>query len=131
MSDPEFILPLAVGAGSFVILAVCLAVLHRMWELHHGYYGIVMLNVVAILHPHGPWWLAFAWVGTVFIIDDTIQHAAQALGMVPAMHDFTPLHNLGARVMGLDWKRMGWAAPIGIIIILAGLAIFFATRAMP
>jgi hypothetical protein len=92
------------------------------WK-HHGYYGIV---IIALSIPHrNPWLLS---LGYILLIDDTLQHFEQALGVRARMDDFTPIHKFGAWLMGLDYKKLGWFAPAAIVVILTAAAIFFALR---
>lgn len=78
-----------------VILFASLLRLHRVEELHHGYYGLaICLLAFGITGPHWLWAL-----GLLLLLDDDVQHVSQALGLVPRMADFTPIHKLGAWIV--------------------------------
>ena len=81
-----FWLPLA----CFAVLMGSLAALHRLDELHHGYYGAVLCWTPLLGLPSWLWWL-----GLYLLVDDTIQHLSEAIGI--AKSDWTPVHRLG------DW----------------------------
>lgn len=78
------------------ILLVSLAIIHRLGEFHHGYIGAVLL--VAALLLDAP--VVFMWLGIALLADDDVQHVAEAVGLVPRMADFTPIHKLGAWLLG-------------------------------
>lgn len=100
--------------------------LHRLREVHHGYLGAALC--ILQLAYHWPLWLS--WIGIVLLIDDDVQHTAEALGHIPRMSDFTPIHKLGAWLLGrlqsIDWKDAGWWAPLAIVAVIAAAAIYFA-----
>ncbi|MEO7102356.1 MAG: hypothetical protein ABI119_03360 [Gemmatimonadaceae bacterium] len=75
-----------------VILFAALLKLHRVEEWHHGYYGAMLCLLSFGLR--WPWWVMA--VGLVLLLDDDVQHVAEASGLVPRMADFTPIHRLGA-----------------------------------
>lgn len=81
-------------AGLIILLANSLAILGRLREWHHGYYGIAAALV-------GVWAsLSFlVWIGLVLLIDDDVQHVWEAIvklsGHVPP-GDFTPIHRIGS-----------------------------------
>lgn len=120
-------LPFLLALALLVMLMVTLVRLHRVPEIHHGYFGAAL---VALTYAYA-WPVAFAWIGVVLLVDDDVQHVAEALGIVPPMADFTPIHKLGALIVGFDWKRAGWWAPLGGVALLAAAAIFFALRGTP
>lgn len=107
-----------------VILVFALAKLRRFGELHHGYWGLLLSALASALH----WWAWVGWAGVVILFDDDVQHVVEAFGLRPRMADFTPIHKLGAWIMGINWKKLGWKAPIGIAILMAGAAIFCAVH---
>lgn len=107
-----------------VVLDLSLAKLHRLAELHHGYYGAALAAVS--LELRWPAWVF--WLGILLLVDDDVQHVAEALGLRPRMADFTPIHKLGAWIMGLDLKKLGWIAPLGAAVLLGALAVFCAVK---
>jgi len=111
-----------VAAVLALVLLLSLAKLGRVEEYHHGFWGIAVIALQWSLDA--PVWLA--WLGLMLLLDDTVQHFVEAIGLRPRMADFTPIHKLGAWLMGLNWKGMGWYAPVGIVVLLAAAAIFCA-----
>ena len=81
----------------FLIGIVALGKIHRLAELHHLYFGAVICLAALLLH--WPLWVSI--VGLVLIVDDDIQHVAEAAGWAPPYADFTPIHRLGAWLVGL------------------------------
>lgn len=112
---------LEVGLLLFAILMAALLDLDREEEWHHGYYGVALLILSAALHS--PW---IAVVGLILLLDDTVQHVVEAVGIVPRMADFTPIHKLGAYLMGMDWKKQGMWLPLAIGGLMAAAAVFCA-----
>lgn len=81
-------------------LILALLILHRVWELHHGYYGLVLL-----VWPDAPLWLRA--VGFVLLLDDAMQHAIQIVK--PRYR--SPIHRLYQAVCGpLHRKLVVWWA---------------------
>ncbi len=87
-----------------------LTYLHRVRELHHGYYGAGMMLVGAHVAPeHKVLGRTLEVTGGYLLSDDLYQHGVQtyekATGQ-PIRPDFTPVHRLGARVYGimLRWE---------------------------
>lgn len=111
-------------AGLAIVLDLSLARLHRLAELHHGYYGAALAAVA--LELHWPTWVF--WLGIALLVDDDVQHVTEALGLRPRMADFTPIHKLGSWLMGLDLKKLGWIAPLGAAVLLGALAVFCAVK---
>jgi hypothetical protein len=111
-----------IAAGLFLALLASLVRIHRVREWHHGYYGAAIVAVQSV--ARGPIWLA--WLGLLLLADDAVQHIAEAFGVVPRTADFTPIHRLGAWLMGINWKNAGWFAPIAIVILMAAASIFVA-----
>lgn len=86
-----------------IILMIALEDIHRVREWHHGYYGAALFGLQ----------FAFGWpiwtlyVAVVFLLDDDVQHVAEALGLVPRYSDFTPIHRIGAWIVGLFQRKKG------------------------
>lgn len=86
-----------------------LTYLHRVRELHHGYYGATMMAVGAHVAPdHQVLGHTLEISGGLLLGDDLYQHGVQTYEKAsgePIRPDFTPIHRLGARVYGviLHW----------------------------
>jgi hypothetical protein len=117
-------LPDIIGAVLFGVLLQSLIRLHRLKEWHHGYYGAALCLDVAVFG----WSAWFAWLGVALLLDDTVQHAVEAFGRRPRMADFTPIHRLGAWIMGLKLKDAGIWLPLAIGLALFAAAIFCAAH---
>ena len=87
-------LPLAL----FAVLMASLAKLHRIAELHHGYYGVVLCGI-----PWSGGWHWLWWLGLFLLSDDVIQHVSEAVGL--ATSDWTPVHRLGSWLLTLFGGR--------------------------
>lgn len=110
------------AAVLFVILVVALVKLKRVKELHHGYYGAV---IAAVGHLRQHEWML--WVGVLLLLDDTIQHVTEVVwGKARYYADFTPVHRIGAYLMGINWKNTGWVVPVAFAVIVGAAAIFCA-----
>ena len=74
------------------------------WELHHGYYGIVLIALgIALLS------LGFMWAGIVslafgvwYLVDDIYQHWRQVKEQNPLYH--SPVHNMARPI----YKFLAW-----------------------
>lgn len=104
------------------VLLVSLVLIHRVRELHHGFYGAILGFTSVFLHWHWLW----TTVGLILLLDDTVQHAEEALRLRDRMGDFTPIHKLGAYLMAFDWKKQGMWLPLAIIAVLFAAAVFSA-----
>ena len=82
------------GLGLFLVGMLALIRLHRVRELHHLYYGIVLFAFGMAL---GHSWVE--WAGIVLLADDAFQHFVEAIGWRARMDDFTPIHKLGAWIV--------------------------------
>ena len=82
-----------------------LAILHRLTELHHGYYGILLAaaTIPVGAHPHTAFLIPVSakvvWtlrlMAFALVVDDTFQHDRQAKALLSGEKppgDFSPLH---------------------------------------
>ncbi len=82
-----------------------LTYLHRVRELHHGYYGAAMSVFGAHIAPkHEMLGHSLEISGGYLLSDDLYQHGVQSWEKAhgePIRPDFTPVHRLGAQVYGV------------------------------
>lgn len=87
------------------LLFASLWYMHRLDEVHHGFIGIALMLLSGIWG--GP--LLF-WSGVVLLADDDVQHVYEALCLLlhrPVPPDFTPIHKLGAYLLGRLYALVG------------------------
>lgn len=77
---------IAYGALALVGLG-SLGIIHRLREIHHLYIGMALALVP---------WPAAHWVGLVLMLDDSVQHAVEAVAYLRGriMPDWSPIHRL-------------------------------------
>lgn len=96
-----YVVGFALGVGS---LLASLSMLHRVRELHHGYYGIALAAASLALPLNGGWLWLLRGVALVLVVDDAWQHDRQAEMLIddgaPGPDD-SPIHR--AYVAAYRW----------------------------